>query len=80
MNLEPLMPMPLKKGENLDAVKATRIMSEFNQFSKDYWPLVPYFSFRINCFNCERSFDKWVVRTCQDEGVKWQINNLINNL
>ena len=41
---EPQMPTPLKKGENPDAVKATRILSEFNQFSKDCWPLGRHFT------------------------------------
>ena len=77
---EPLMPTPLKKGESPDAVKATRILSDFNQFSKDCWPLGRHFTFKVDCFKCEKSPDKWVVRTRQDAGVNWQINNLMNNV
>ena len=70
------MPTPLKKGENPDVVKATRILREFNAYSKDCWPMGRHFTFNVDCFKCKKSPNKWVVR-CRE---KWQINNLMNNM
>ena len=38
-----------------------------------------YFAFKVDCFKYKKSPDKWVVRTHQDEDMKWQINNLMIN-
>ena len=76
----PMMPTPLKKGENPDAVKATRILREFNNYSKDCWPMGRHFTFNVDCFKCEPSPNKWVVRSREKGGVNWQINNLMNNV
>ena len=76
----PVMPTPLKKGENPDAVKATRILRDFNNYSKDCWPMGRHFTFNVDCFKCEKSPNKWVVRSRESGGVKWQINNLMNNV
>ena len=76
----PLMPTPLKKGENPDAIKATKTLRDFNNYSKDCWPLGRHFTFKVDCFKCEKSPNEWIVRSRQDAGVKWQINNLMNNV
>ena len=76
----PVMPTPLKKGENPDAVKATKILRDFNNYSKDCWPMGRHFTFNVDCFKCEKSPNKWVVRSRESGGVKWQINNLMNNV
>lgn len=77
---KPLMPTSLEKGEEPDVEEAMKILSEFNLISKDCWPIGQHFTFNVNCFNCEKLLDKWVVRTHQDQGVKWQINNPMNNV
>lgn len=77
---DPLMPALLKKGENPDAKKTTRILFEFNEYLKDCWLLGRHFTFNVDCFKCEKSQDKWVVRMRQDAGVNWQINSLMNNV
>ena len=74
------MPTPLKKGESPDAVKATRILQEFNAYSKDCWTMGHHFTFNVDYFKCKKSPNKWVVRSRDPKGVKWQINNLINNV
>ena len=38
-----------------------------------------HFTFNVDCFKCEKSPNKWVVRSRESGGVKWQINNLMNN-
>ena len=76
----PVMPTPLKKGEKPDAVKATRILREFNNYSKDCWPMGRHFTFNVDCFKCDPSPSQWVVRSREHGGVKWQINNLMNNV
>ena len=76
----PVMPTPLKKGENPDAVKVTRILREFNNYSKDCWPMGRHFTFNVDCFKCEPAPASWVVRSREHGGVKWQINNLMNNV
>ena len=80
MSSPPVMPTPLKKGENPDAVKATRILRDFNNYLKDCWPIEHHFTFNVDCFKCEKSPKKWVVRSRESGGVKWQINNLMNNV
>ena len=80
VNSPPVMPTPLKKGENPDAVKATKILRDFNNYSKDCWPMGRHFTFNVDCFKCEPSPNKWVVRSREHGGVKWQINNLMNNV
>lgn len=59
---EPFMPTPLKKKEELDAEKATRILSKFKYFPKDYWPLGRHFTFNANCFKCKKYPNKRVVK------------------
>lgn len=76
----PTMPTPLKRGENPDAVKATRILREFNNYSKDCWFMGRNFTFNVDCFKCEKSPNKWVVRSRENTGVMWQRNNLMNNV
>ena len=80
VNSPPLMPTLLKKGENPDAGKATRILRDFNNYSKDCWPMGRHFTFNVDCFKCEKFLNKWVVRSRENGGVKWQINNLMNNV
>ena len=76
----PVMPTPLKKGENPDAMKVTRILGDFNNYEKDCWPMGHHFTFSVDCFKCRKSPNKWVHRSHKSGGVKWQINNLMNNV
>ena len=76
----PVMPAPLQKGELPDGAKATRILRDFNTYSKDCWPMGRFFTFNVDCFKCEKSPNKWVVRSREYDGVKWQLNNLYNNV
>ena len=76
----PVMPIPLKKGENPNAVKATRILRNSNNYLKDCWPMGRHFTFNVDSFKCEKSPNKRVVRPHESGGVKWQINNLMNNM
>lgn len=76
----PKMPTPLKKGQEPDPGRATKILRDFNEYSKDCWPMGRHFTFNVDCFKCEKSPNKWVVRSREPEGVKWQINNLISNV
>ena len=39
-----------------------------------------HFIFNVDCFKCEKSPNKWVVRSRVREDVLWQINNLMNNI
>ena len=75
-----IMPTPLKKGENPNAKRATKILHDFNNYSKDCWPMGRHFTFNVDCFKCEKSPNKWVVRSRESGGVNWQINNLMNNV
>ena len=74
----PIMPTPLKKRENPDVAKATKILWDFKNYSKDCWPMGRHFTFSVNCFKCEKSPNKWVVRSQESGGINWQINNLMN--
>ena len=38
-----------------------------------------HFTFNMHCFKCEKSPNKWIVRSRDNGGVKWQIN-LMNNV
>jgi hypothetical protein len=76
----PEMPTPLKKGELPDPVKATKIVRDFNAYSKDCWPMGRYFTFNVDCYKCEKSPSEWVVRSHERGGVNWQLNNLMNNV
>ena len=58
MSSPPIMPTPLKKGENSDVVKATRILRDFNNYSKDCWPMGRQFTFNVDCFKCKKSPNK----------------------
>jgi hypothetical protein len=80
INSPPSMPTPLQKGEIPDGAKATRILREFNSYSKDCWPMGRFFTFNVDCFKCEKSPNKWVVRSREHTGVRWQLYNLYNNV
>ena len=65
----PMMPTFLKKGEYPNTAKATRILIDFNNYLKDCWPIGHHFTFNVDCFKCEKSPNKWVVRSREKGGV-----------
>lgn len=80
VSLPPVMPTLLKKGENPNVVNATMILRDFNDYLKDCLPIERHFTFNADSFKCKKLPNKWVVRSREIGGVKWQINNLMNNI
>ena len=60
VEVSPVMPTLLKKGENLDAAKEMRILRGFNNYSKDCWPMARHFTFNVDYFKYEKSPNKWI--------------------
>ena len=69
----------LKKGERPDAELSTKIFQEFDEKTKDCWPLGRYFTFDVDVYKCHKGTESMNTRAKEESGIWWQMNNIMNN-
>lgn len=69
----------LKRGQVPDAELSTKIFQEFNDRTKDCWPLGRFYTFEVDIFKCHGAPSIMNVRAEEKDGVTWQMNNIMNN-
>ena len=69
----------LKRGQAPDAELSTKIFQEFDDRTKDCWPLGRFYTFDVDIFKCHGAPSVMNVRAEEKDGVTWQMNNIMNN-
>lgn len=69
----------LKRGQAPDADLSTKIFQEFDERTKDCWPMGRFYTFDVDIFNCHGAPSVMNVRAKEKDGVTWQMNNIMNN-
>src|SRR5665213_2717157 len=69
----------LKRGQAPDAELSTKIFQEFDEKTKDCWPLGRFYIFEVDIYRCHGAPSTMNVRAEEKDRVKWQMNNIMNN-
>ena len=69
----------LKRGQAPNAELSTKIFQEFDEKTKDCWPLGRFYIFVVDIYRCHGAPSTMNVRAEEKDGVKWQMNNIMNN-
>ena len=69
----------LKRGQAPDAELSTKIFQEFDERTRDCWPLGRFYTFEVDIFKCHGAPSIMNVRAEEKDGVTWQMNNIMNN-
>ncbi len=69
----------LKRGEKPNLQRSTEIFKEFDEKTKGCWPLGRYYTFDVDVYKCHPGTESMNTRVKEEEGVWWQMNNIMNN-
>ena len=69
----------LKRGQAPDAELSTKIFQEFDERTKNCWPMGRFYTFEVDIFKCHGAPSTMNVRAEEKDGVTWQMNNIMNN-